>query len=103
MRVQQEQWTFSGADDRVLRDHLAALDAFRVDAPTESWDLKRGHRIEGDRWIAAMLLHPGDESAGLIPPPAEAAWSTEGALQLAELLPEAFDDLCAAIRTRFFR
>jgi hypothetical protein len=77
------------------------LDAFRIDPPRESWDLKRGHVIEGDRWVAAMLLRPDDARAGMLPPPAEAAWTADGTRRLAELLPQAFDDLRAAIRARF--
>jgi hypothetical protein len=98
----QEQWAFSGTDDRILRDHLARLRAFEVDAPDESWDLKHGHRFQGNRWVAAMLLHPDESSDDpLLPPPAEAAWSAEGALRLADLLPDRCADLRAAIYARF--
>src|SRR5947207_14111708 len=69
----EERWSFSGSDDRVLRDLLAQLDAFRVQPPRESWDLSRGHVIEGDRWVAAMVLHPDEAAEGVLPPPAEAA------------------------------
>jgi hypothetical protein len=48
-----------------------------------------------------MLLHPDEAAGGLLPPPAEAAWTAEGALHLAEVLPEALDDLRSAIRARF--
>src|SRR5947208_7108809 len=97
----QETWSFSASDDHVLRSHLDGLDAFQVAPPEEDWDLKRGHTIEGDRWATAMLLHPDDRIEGVLLPPAEAAWTAEGALRLAESLPERFDDLRAAIYARF--
>jgi hypothetical protein len=98
----QDQWAFSGKDERVLRDHLTELVMFEVGVPQESWSLKQGHRFEGDRWAAAMLLCPDEDSEGrLLLAPAEAAWSAAGALRLADSLPDRFDDLRAAIHARF--
>lgn len=99
----QEEWRFSGRDDTLLRECLAGLDEFRTEPPVERWDRKRGHIIEGDRWTAAMLLHPDDPPSdnGLLPTPAEAAWTDRGAIELAAGLPEQFADLRSAILARF--
>jgi hypothetical protein len=101
----QDRFALSGRDERIVRDALSQLGEFRVDPPIERWDPARGHVIQADdRWLAAMLLHPDEptrQSYGLLPPPAEAAWTAAGALRLAELLPEAFDDVRTAIAQRF--
>jgi hypothetical protein len=97
----EERWSFRGNDERVLRDRLAELDAFQVEPPLETWDLKRGHVIEGDRWAAAMLLWPDEAARRVFPSPAECAWTAEGAVRLAESLPETFGNLRAAIYARF--
>jgi hypothetical protein len=100
----QEQWSFTGRDDTLLRECLAQLDEFRTTPPLERWDAKRGHVFDGDRWAAAMLLHPDEASPGdygLLPPPAEAAWTERGALHLAGLLPDQFAELRRAISARF--
>jgi hypothetical protein len=56
-------------------------------------------------WLAAMLLWPDEPSERgrmtFDPIQADEAWTAEGALRLAELLPERLDDLRAAIVARF--
>jgi len=90
----RDSWTFSGADDRLLRDHLEALAQHVTEPPTES-----------DRWRAAMLFSDDDGALrmGINAAPAGEvrAWTAEGALQLAELLPERLGDVRDAILARF--
>jgi hypothetical protein len=58
-----------------------------------------------DRWTAAMLLSTVEPSAvGTLPAEsfrADAAWTADGAMQLAEILPERLADLRADIVKRF--
>jgi hypothetical protein len=101
-----ETWAFSCVDGRALQDCLGHLDDFMTDAPLERYTLKEGHVVEAeDRWSAAMLLWPDEPSQrGRIssdPVRADAAWTSDGALQLAEILPERLDDLRSAIIARF--
>jgi len=59
-----------------------------------------------DRWRAAMLLWADERSerrAQFQPIQADEAWTTEGALQLAEILPERLSDVRTAILERFSR
>src|SRR6476659_9625000 len=88
-----EGWTFTGRDEVQLRDLLATLDADLVDPPDRRWDYKMRRWLgsKDQRWDAAMILFPSDESEPFITftvrPSAEAAWSSAGALRLAEVLP----------------
>src|SRR3954453_581343 len=93
-----ESWEFSGADGRALRACLDDLGDYVTDAPTERWTYKEGHLIDAeDRWRAAMLLWPDEPfQRGQItsdPVQADAAWTRDGALRLAEILPERLNDL----------
>lgn len=101
-----DSWTFSGPDDRALRDCLDRLDEFVTPAPAERYDLRRGRVIDAPhRWTAAMLLYTVDPSdLGSLSPEtfwADAAWTAEGAIQLAEILPERLADLRVDIIHRF--
>lgn len=102
----EESWTFSGADESLLRDYLAKLEPYLTPAPTEGWE--RGEHVinTDDRWLAAMLLFP-DEVRGInhrFAHPqfqAEAAWTSAGALELAALLGDELVDLRTNINQRF--
>jgi hypothetical protein len=99
-----EPWTFTGRDERILRDCLAALDEFATHAPGEHWDWKTQRNVihAGDRSLAVMLLYPVEAKEDIHSPvQPEAAWTADGALRLADLLPDAFDDLRQAILRRF--
>jgi hypothetical protein len=104
----REHWAFSGKDGRLLRDALDGIEAFAVEAPIETYDFKRHRHVlpEGaDRWHAAMLLWPDEPStrhrSDFEPRQADGAWSAEGALALADLLPERLGALAEALRARF--
>ena len=102
-----EHWSFGGADDRLLRDCLDELAEFVTDAPLEEWDnrVRRHVVVAEDRWRAAMLLWPDEPfergQQSFNPIRAKAAWTCDGALRLAELLPERLGDLRVAILARF--
>jgi hypothetical protein len=101
-----DTWTFSGPDDRMLRECLDQLDAYVTPAPAERHDRRRGSVIDApDRWTAAMLLYSVEPAAlGRLPAEtfwADAAWTAAGAIQLAEILPEWLVDLRADILQRF--
>jgi hypothetical protein len=103
-----ERWAFSGRDGRLLRAALDGVGAFAVEAPVETYDDRRHrHVVPGDvdRWHAAMLLWPDEPSTRQRYDPdarqADAAWSADGALALADLLPERLGDLAQALRERF--
>lgn len=104
-----ESWAFSGRDGRLLREALDGVEAFAVEPPVEVYDRVRYRHVvpDGeDRWRAAMLLWPDEpatrhSSRGFGQRQADAAWSAEGALALAELLPERLEDLARALRARF--
>ena len=103
-----ETWSFSGADDRLLRACLRSLHECATAPPREGWDSTgRRHVIaDEDRWRAAMLLWADERSerrAQFQPIQADEAWTTEGALQLAEILPERLSDVRTAILERFSR
>jgi len=54
----RETWTFSGRDERMLRDCLSTLEQHGTPSPEERWDSHR-HKyvvVGEDRWQAAMLL-----------------------------------------------
>jgi hypothetical protein len=100
-----DRWSFSGVDDRLLRESLAQLAAFATPPPKEDWSLKaRRHILAEDRWRAAMLLWPDEPTTRHMPTDrrcAEAAWTADGALALAELLPDRLADLRDGILARF--
>jgi hypothetical protein len=82
-------WSFSGADERTLRGCLDRLDSFATPDPT-------------DRWVAAIVFGPAADSPivtrrgrgwGIRPGELERAWTIDGALALAEMLPDGLDDL----------
>jgi hypothetical protein len=101
-----DSWELSGKDERVVRDALIGLDGFAVEPPVEEYDRRRYRHVVKDdgRWRAALLWP--DESRGQFypdfePRQAEAAWSADGALALAEVLPEQLADIAEALRARF--
>jgi hypothetical protein len=101
-----ETWTFSGSDERLLRDCLCELDEFTTEPPLEVWDSHAFRRVirTGDRWRAAMLLWPDEpraRTAVAFDDQADAAWTAYGALRLADVLPERLNDLRNALRARF--
>jgi hypothetical protein len=77
-------WSFSGAEDRALRNCLDRLDSFAT-AELE------------DRWTAAIVFGFLDRG----PLKRERAWTIEGAMTLAELLPESLADLRDDVVGRF--
>lgn len=105
----QEEWTFSGRDEQMLRDCLSALDPHAIPAPKLRSDgrLHADSVVGEDRWQAAMLLFPIDPASEARrwslqgSRQAEAAWTADGVRRLAEMLPDALSDLRAAIRQRF--
>jgi hypothetical protein len=101
-----DTWIFSGPDDRVLRECLDQLNEFVTPTPAERYDMRRGFVIDApDRWLVAMLLFTIEPSElGKLSSEtswADAAWTAEGAIQLAEILPERLADLRADIVRRF--
>jgi hypothetical protein len=103
--IWESKWNFTGADERELRACLDQLDEFTAPDPKERWaGMKKGWVFEGDRWASPMVLFPDDPSFKWPEvPPADGAWTAEGALRLAELLPDTFADLRNDILTRFSR
>ncbi|RKQ90207.1 hypothetical protein C8N24_0006 [Solirubrobacter pauli] len=90
-----DHWTFSGADDRLLRACLEELAEYVTEPPV----------TKADRWRAAMLF-TDDENAlrlglGAAPSSDIRAWTSDGALQLAEILPERLSSVRDAIIQRF--
>jgi hypothetical protein len=102
-----ETWALSGTDERMLRDALDQLDDFLTEPPLEVWDRHAFRRViqAEDRWRAAMLVWSEEQAEQRYTSSedlrAERAWTAEGALALAELLPERLADLREAIRARF--
>lgn len=100
-----DSWTFSGRDESTLRDCLAHLDAYLTPAPIEHWNPKKHRRVieAEDRWRAAMLLFTNEEYDRQHAPEiqAERAWTVDGALHLAELLPDDLADVRDGIQRRF--
>ena len=97
-----EPWSFSGADERALRDCLDQLGDFLTAAPAEHHELREGPGWdEEDRSTAAMVLYAVEPEAlgrhWSAPFRADAAWTAEGAIKLAEILPERLHDLRADI------
>ena len=72
----RSEWTLSGADDRALRKCLDQLAGF-VAADTD------------DRWTAALVFG----FSGSPPNEDRRAWTLDGALALAAMLPDSLDDL----------
>jgi hypothetical protein len=92
-------WRFSGADERALRDCLDQLDRFTAE------------RV-GDRWTAVIVYGPADQRGrvsrrgrklDVSPGTPERAWTIDGALALADLLPESLADLRAELVESFTR
>jgi hypothetical protein len=79
------EWSFSGAEDVALRECLMRLDEFVAS------DLE-------DRWIAAIVFGFSDRSGQRDP---QGAWTIEGALALAAMLPESLGDVCADLVSSF--
>jgi hypothetical protein len=102
-----EHWAFSGRDGRLLVEALDGVEAYAVEAPLEIYDFRTHRRVvqDDDRWRAAMLLWPDEPAtrhqSNFDPRRADAAWSADGALALADLLPERLADLAEALRKRF--
>ncbi|WP_121247340.1 hypothetical protein [Solirubrobacter pauli] len=100
-----DEWTFTGADDRLLRELLGQLTNHETEPPAEVWDdRKLRHAIlADDRWRAAMLWWDDDTPRviDLSNRRARKAWTSDGALQLADILPERFSDVRDAIVRRF--
>ena len=69
-------WTFSGADDGALRECLDQLAGWVALDPD-------------DRWTAALVFG----FSGSASHERQRAWTLDGALALAELLPDSLDDL----------
>jgi hypothetical protein len=95
----RSNWRFSGADERALRDCLDRLGGFTTNAVD-------------DRWTAAIVYGPVDGPAtvsrrgrklDVSPGTPEQAWTLDGALALAELLPERLADLRADLLESFTR
>jgi len=104
----EDSWDFTGGDESVLRDCLGRIHAYLTPAPTERWDPKQHRRVieADDRWLAAMLLFADEMSparllGGATVIQAEAAWTVNGARQLAQLLPDELGDLRSGIEERF--
>ena len=90
-----DRWTFSGADDRVLRKCLEDLAEYVTEPPV----------TKADRWRAAMVfsddenaVHMGIDAA---PSTEIRAWTSDGALKLAEILPARLSSVRDAIIRRF--
>jgi len=95
----RSSWTFTGRHEQAVRACLDQLSAWT----TEDVD---------DRWTAAIVYGPVEmnprfrpaRKPGAPPVPPECAWRIEGALALAELLPESLadvrDDLIASFAAR---
>jgi hypothetical protein len=89
-----DRYTFSGADDRLLRECLDGLADYTTEPPAKP-----------DRWTAAMLFSDNEKAVGMginaAPRTEVRAWTSDGALRLAEVLPERLADLRDAIVERF--
>ena len=104
----EDSWALSGRDESVLRGCLGRIEANLTPAPLERWDSKQLQRVieADDRWLAAMLLFADEVYDKRFDPvesviQAEAAWTVEGARQLAQMLPDELGDLRASIEQRF--
>jgi hypothetical protein len=90
-------WTFSGPDENTLRECLDSLVGF------EAAD-------SGDRWEAAIVFGPVEgkpvpfrrgRKYGVRPGTAERAWTIDGALALAEILPDSLSGLRDDLKESF--
>ena len=101
----EETWTFTGPDERLLRDCLGQLDEFATAPPVEQWDDRKRTRvvIADDRWRAALLVYQASDPGWTmtVSIQADQAWTADAARRLAELLPDRFADLRQSIRRRF--
>jgi len=90
-----DRWTFSGADDRVLRKCLEDLAEYVTEPPV----------TKADRWRAAMVFSDDEKAVhiGINAAPATEirAWTSDGALKLAEILPARLSSVRDAIIRRF--
>ena len=100
-----EPWSFSGADERALRDCLDQVGDFLTAAPAEHHELSEGPRRDRRDGSLAMVLYAVEAEAlrrhWSDPFRADAAWTAEGAIKLAEILPERLDDLRRDILKHF--
>ena len=79
-----EDWGFSGDEDRMLRASLDQLSEFTTDSK--------------DQWRAAIVLYFPRTGGG---PTSGGAWTIEGAMRLAEVLPEELTDFRDALLNCF--
>lgn len=88
----RSEWSFTGADDLILRESLDRLDAYV--APDAS-----------DRWTAALVFGFLDGKRHRITTAERIsdarAWTLDGALALAEMLPDELDDLRGDLEQSF--
>ena len=95
------EWTFSGADERLLRDCLDQLASHSTDQVEDRWEaaivfgpvvasteLSRSERVSASAWGYGTPRR---------------AWTIDGALALAGLLPESFGDLREDLTRSFVR
>lgn len=82
-------WTFSGRDEKTLRDCLDNLRGCEAPDPNDRWTaaIAFGSAEQGP------ILVKRDRSYDIEPGERERAWTIDGALALAELLPETLSDL----------
>src|SRR3954471_8847432 len=77
-------WSFSGAEERAMRNCLEQLDEFVI-------------TNHNGRWSSPLIFGRVGEGRiyGALPEPItfERAWTARGALKLSDLLPEGFSDV----------
>jgi hypothetical protein len=81
----RHEWSFTGPDDAALRECLDRLDKSTAGDPE-------------DRWTAAIVFGFSDSGRART---AESAWTIDGALTLAEILPPELNDLRDDLRQSF--
>ena len=81
-------WYFNGRDDRVLRDYAERLGTFTTPNPD-------------DRHREALVLRDDEQANPSSDGSLVGAWKSDGALKLAELLPDEFADVRASITDHF--
>jgi hypothetical protein len=91
----RDSWTFSGADDRLLRECLEDLAVYVTEPPV----------TKADRWRAAMVFSDDEKAVRMgidaVPGTEIRAWTSDGALKLAEILPPRLVSVRDAIIRRF--
>jgi hypothetical protein len=91
----RHSWTFSGADDRLLRECLEHLAEYVTEPPV----------TKADRWRAAMVFSDDERAVQMginaVPGTEIQAWTLDGALALAEILPARLVSVRDAIVRRF--